>query len=106
MLDEMISILIFPESIVKDIENGKYQYFNLKSTDVYYQYSFLAGQRVIQAKQLKLDTENNNPNTRNFAIDYYGLFLINSYYGPYKLSVILNGVRFEKKIQNIAKYDM
>jgi hypothetical protein len=68
--------------------------------------TFLTGQRVIQAKKLELDTENSNLNIRNFAIDYYGLFLINSYYGPYKVSVILNGVKFEKKIQNIAKYDM
>jgi hypothetical protein len=35
-----------------------------------------------------MDRNNKNHNIRAFAIDHYGLFLINCHYGPYKLSVI------------------
>jgi len=79
ILDEMILILMFPKLVLKDIEENK---------DIYNQYFLLAGLRLLEAKQLELDNKNINPNFRNFAIDYYGLFLINNQYGPYKLSLI------------------
>jgi len=88
ILDEMILILMFPKLVLKDIEENKYEYFNLNGKDIYNQYFLLAGLRLLEAKQLELDNKNINPNFRNFAIDYYGLFLINNQYGPYKLSLI------------------
>jgi hypothetical protein len=48
----------------------------------------MAGHRVLQTKQLEMDTDNKDYNIRAFAIDHYGLFLINCEYGPYKLNVL------------------
>jgi hypothetical protein len=36
VLEDMISILRFPKSVNKDIEDGNYEYFKRKITDVYY----------------------------------------------------------------------
>jgi hypothetical protein len=36
VLEDMISILLFPKSVAKDIEEGKYEYFRSNTTDVYY----------------------------------------------------------------------
>jgi hypothetical protein len=36
VIEEMISILLFPKSVAKDIEEGKYEYLKGKITDVYY----------------------------------------------------------------------
>jgi len=88
LVDEIIDILVFPESVSKDIQENKYKYYRLDGRDIYYQYFLLAGHRVLEAKQQELDKENTDRTIRNFAIDYYGLFLINCYYGPYKLSVL------------------
>jgi hypothetical protein len=60
----------------------------------------------MQTRQLELDSENSSQKTRKFAIDSYGLFLINCYYGPQKLHVTLSNVKVSKRIQNIAKYDL
>lgn len=40
---------------------------------------------------------------RTFAIDYYGLNLLNCYYGPYKLHVNLRYVFPDKVIQSFAR---
>ena len=84
----MIDILVSPESVSKDIAEKKYTYFSLNGKDIYYQYFLLAGHRALQDKQKELDKDRTDPIRSNFAIDHYGLFLINCYYGPYKLSVV------------------
>jgi hypothetical protein len=52
LLEEMIDILVSPESVRKDVEENKYQYINVDTKDVYYNFFFLAGQRVLETKQL------------------------------------------------------
>jgi hypothetical protein len=42
----------------------------------------VAAQRVLQTKQRELDSLNKTKKFRDFAIDDYGLFLINCFYGP------------------------
>ena len=84
----MINILLFPESITKDMRENRYEYYRLDGKDIYSQYLFLAGHRVLDGKQQAMDKVNTDPTRSHFAIDYYGLFLINCFYGPYKLSVV------------------
>jgi hypothetical protein len=83
----MLVILASPASIAQDLQQNKYQYYNLDGKDIYYQYFPLAGQRVLQTKQRELDRDHTEKGTRSFAIDYYGLRLINCHYGPYKLGL-------------------
>jgi len=102
-----MDILVSPESVLKDIAEERYTYFSLNGKDIYYQYFLLAGHRVLQDKQQALDKDSMDPARSSFAIDYYGLFLINCYYGPYKLSVVYEDVKAsDRKIQNLAKYDL
>ena len=51
---------------------------------MYYEYFLIAVQVILQDRQKKIDA-NKIDRYRYFAIDYYGLNLMNSYYGPYKL---------------------
>jgi hypothetical protein len=39
-------------------------------------------------------------------VDYYGLNLINCFYGPYKISVFFEYVKVAKRLQNIAALDL
>lgn len=66
----------------------------------------LASQILIQHKQRKLDSLRNSSNEkiRALAIDYYGLSLINSNYGPSKLEMVFN--KFEEMWQNLGFYDI
>ena len=107
VLEEMITILVFPKSILNEIAETKYKYYGLNGKDTYFHYFFLAGHRVLEDKQRELDEDNKDHTYRTFAIDHYGLFLINCYYGPYKLSVVYEDVKtVDRKIQNLAKYDL
>jgi len=54
---------------------------------VYSEFVTIASKKIIQSKQKELNTINRDQNYRKFAIDYYGLFLINRNYGPFKLEV-------------------
>jgi len=102
-----MDILLFPESVIKNFAENKYEYFNVRDKDIYFHYFFLAGHRVLEDKQRELDKDNKDHTLRTFAIDYYGLFLINCHYGPYKLSVVYEDVKtVDRKIQNLAKYDL
>jgi hypothetical protein len=51
---------------------------------MYPEYFMIAVQTILQERQKKIDA-NKIDSYRDFAIDYYGLNLINCYYGPYKL---------------------
>jgi len=66
----------------------------------------LACQRVLLKRQDELDSASTDPSTRSFAIDSFGLNLLNCYYGPYKSSILFDSVQSEKKIQSIARLDM
>lgn len=104
-IEEMIDILAFPQQISQDIKDRKYEYYHIENRDVYFHYYVLAGQRVLQAKQKEIDSKNKDPNVRNFAIDSYGLFLINCFYGPQKAnSYFSNGAN--RKFPYLAKYDI
>jgi len=53
-----------------------------------------------------LDSSSRDLANRNFAIDYYGLNLINSLYAPNKVAAFLKGVSTEKFIQNLARWEL
>ena len=44
---------------------------------------------ILKEKQKQIDSFTLNSYKR-FAFDYYGISLINAYYGPYKLDMIYN----------------
>ena len=55
----------------------------MKGENIYNEYFFLAVQMVLQDKQKEIDSLNID-DYRHFAIDHYGLNLINCLYGPFK----------------------
>lgn len=74
--------------------------------DIYYEYFVIAAQRVLQFRQLALDSRNKKGPHRTFAIDYYGLELLSCYYGPYKVKLFWGNNQSPKIFQNLARYDI
>jgi hypothetical protein len=71
----------------------------MRGNDPYYEFFFLASQFVIHHKQKVLSSlifldQKDHP--LKLALDYYGLYSINRYYGPYKLKI-----RFENLDENL-----
>lgn len=98
LIEESISILLTPESIKKDIAEKKYSYIHIDDHDVYYQYFLLASQRVLLKRQSELDSSSKDSSTRSFAIDSFGLNLINCYYGPNKTNIIFESLQPQQKM--------
>jgi hypothetical protein len=55
----------------------------LRGDDIFTEYFHISVQIVLQNQQKQIDSANKDP-SRHFAMDHYGLSLINCYYGPYK----------------------
>ena len=62
---------------------SKYKLVSGLKLDIYSEFFVLATQLLLQKKQKKIDSVKIDE-YRHFAIDYYGLNLINCLYGPYK----------------------
>jgi hypothetical protein len=84
--------------------NEKYNFIHLNDHDIYYQYFMLATQKILIDRQDELSSQNNADNA--FAIDSYGLYFINCYYGPFKSAILFEGVSPDKKLQSIARLDL
>jgi hypothetical protein len=84
---------------------GQYRLNNLKGEDIYYEYFMIAVQVVLQDKQKQIDAANIDQ-YRHFAIDYYGLHLINCYYAPYKLKAFWGNAQSIKIYQSLTQYPL
>jgi hypothetical protein len=79
LLTQITELLTNPGNFKR--ERGKYKLNRLNGNDIYYEYIFIASQIVLQEKQKQIDQANIDQ-YRHFAIDYYGLNLINCHYAP------------------------
>lgn len=82
VIKKISHILLNPEKLKSEI--GKYNLNNIRGNDVNYEYFLIAVQIILQDKQTELNSKSNDPYL-HFAVDYYGLYLINCLYAPYKL---------------------
>lgn len=69
---------------------------------MYYEYFLLANQIILQDRQKKIDEEGGH--YRKFAIDYYGINLINCFYGPYKLYSTWKNDKPKKAYESLTQY--
>lgn len=70
---------------------------------MYYEYFLIANQVVLQDKQKEIDSTRIDE-YRHFAIDYYGLNLINCYYAPYKLKTFWGDGQSNKAFESLTQY--
>ncbi len=84
-------------------QRGHYKLKNLKGEDMYYEYFLIATQVVLQDKQKEIDSAKID-NYRHFAIDYFGLNLINCYYAPYKLKIFWGDAQSHKAFESMTQY--
>lgn len=78
----------------------------IKGEDPYYEFFFIACHIVLQNKQRELDQwvylgAGDYPT--KFALDYYGLYTINRYYGPFKLKIFLENKDESLMFKYLAK---
>jgi hypothetical protein len=72
---------------------------------IYSEFVTIASKKVIQSKQIELNRVSRDTNYRKLAIDYYGLFLINHNYAPFKLEIFWQQNQIQKIYQSLARYD-
>lgn len=101
LLEEMEGLLRRPEEFLR--EKIHYKLVNLKGEDIYYEYFLIAAQVVLQQRQTAIDAAKLD-GFRHFAIDDYGLQLINCYYAPYKLKSFWGNEQTKKAFQSLAQY--
>lgn len=85
------------------MQKNHYHLPHLSGEDIYYEYFLIANQMVLQDKQKELDSIYKD-SYRHLAIDYYGLYLINCKYGPYKFKAFWGESKAEKIFQSMSQY--
>jgi hypothetical protein len=101
IIERIVKLLQKPDSFKR--ERGHYKLNNLKGEDMYYEYFLLAVQTTLQDKQKEIDSIKIDSD-RHFAIDFYGLYLINCFYAPYKLKAFWGNGQSSKAFQSLSQY--
>jgi hypothetical protein len=79
LIETIVELLRMPENF----KRSHFRLQKLRGDDIFTEYFHISVQIVLQNRQRQIDAANKDP-FRHFAMDHYGLSLINCYYGPYK----------------------
>jgi hypothetical protein len=101
VISKIYTFLENPKSF--ELQKSNYSLVNFKGTDLYYEYFLIAVQTILQDKQKEMDSVQVNE-YRRFAIDYFGLYLINCYYGPYKIQRFWGDSQPHKAFYTMTQY--
>jgi hypothetical protein len=82
-ITELIATIAQLLRVSQSFKRRHFRLQRLSGDDIFTEYFYISVQIMLQNRQKQIDGANKDP-FRHFAMDHYGLSLINCYYGPIK----------------------
>lgn len=104
LLTEYVDLLTHPDSLAEKMSRYAVDMGGLHGKDLYYEALYLSQQIVLRRKQQQIDAAGNDGS--RFAVDHFGVAVINERYFPKKLQFTFENNHEEKIFWNLARYTL